>query len=137
LPGECSGPASGVQHAKMALHVFAEPPEQYEAWAEQQRKPAPEPAGAEEKRGRELFETRTCAMCHTIQGTKANGRRAPDLTHLAGRSMLAAGMVPNTRGHLAGWIIDPHSIKPGVNMPSHQFQPDELQALLAYLGTLK
>jgi cytochrome c oxidase subunit 2 len=84
-----------------------------------------------------VFEQGTCAMCHAIQGTPANARRAPDLTHLASRSTLAAGTVPNTRGHLAGWIIDPHSIKPGVNMPSNALAPDDLQALLAFLGSLK
>jgi cytochrome c oxidase subunit 2 len=134
--GQCAE-FCGAQHAKMAFLVFAKSPEEYEAWAEQQRKPAPEPTDAQQKRGRELFETGTCAMCHTIQGTKANARRAPDLTHLASRSTLAAGTVPNTRGHLAGWIVDPHSVKPGVNMPANPLSPDDLQALLAYLATLK
>ncbi|HKQ26986.1 MAG TPA: cytochrome c oxidase subunit II [Burkholderiales bacterium] len=134
--GQCAE-FCGAQHAKMAFQVFAEPAEQYEAWAAQQRKPAPEPADPAQKRGREVFEQGTCAMCHAIQGTQANARRAPDLTHLASRSTLAAGTVPNTRGHLAGWIIDPHSIKPGVNMPSNALAPDDLQALLAFLGSLK
>jgi cytochrome c oxidase subunit 2 len=134
--GQCAE-FCGAQHAKMAFQVFAHPPEEYEAWAEQQRKPAPEPVDAAQKRGRELFESGTCAMCHGIQGTKANGRRAPDLTHLAGRATLAAGTVPNTRGHLAGWILDPHSVKPGVNMPAHALSPEDLHSLLAYLGTLK
>ena len=134
--GQCAE-FCGAQHAKMAFQVFADPPEQYEAWAEQQRKPAAEPADAAQKRGREVFEQGTCAMCHAIQGSKANARHAPDLTHLASRATLAAGTVPNTRGHLAGWIIDPHSIKPGVNMPSNALAPDDLQALLAFLGSLK
>jgi cytochrome c oxidase subunit 2 len=134
--GQCAE-FCGAQHAKMAFQVFADPPEQYEAWAEQQRKPAAEPADAAQKRGREVFEQGTCGMCHAIQGSKANARHAPDLTHLASRATLAAGTVPNTLGHLAGWIIDPHSIKPGVNMPSNALAPDDLQALLAFLGSLK
>ena len=135
--GQCAE-FCGVQHAKMALLVFARQPDSYAAWERQQRRSAPEPASDDEKRGRELFVTGTCAMCHAIQGTDANGRRAPDLTHLASRETLAAGVLPNTRGHLAGWIIDPHSAKPGVNMPAHAtLSPSDLQALLAYLGTLK
>ena len=76
-------------------------------------------------------------MCHAIQGTSANAKKAPDLTHFASRETLAAGAVPNTIGHLAGWILDPHSIKPGVNMPANPLDPDDLHALLAYLGGLR
>ena len=133
--GQCAE-FCGVQHAKMALLVNAS--EEYEKWAEAQRSSAPEPRSDEEKRGRELFLNGTCAMCHAIRGTPANGRRAPDLTHFASRQTLAAGTVPNTRGYLAGWIIDPHSIKPGVNMPAHStLSPSDLHALLAYVGMLK
>jgi cytochrome c oxidase subunit 2 len=46
-------------------------------------------------------------------------------------------MFPNNRGHLAGWIADPQALKPGVNMPANSLPPDDLQALLAYLETLK
>ena len=134
--GQCAE-FCGLQHAKMAFVVVAEPPEEYEAWAAAQRKPAPEPKGADEQRGRELFVAGRCAMCHAIQGTPANGRRAPDLTHLMSRKTLAAGVLPNSVGHLAGWILDPQGIKPGVNMPANPMPPDELHALLAYLGTLK
>jgi cytochrome c oxidase subunit 2 len=76
-------------------------------------------------------------MCHTIGGTTAQGRFGPNLTHLASRSTIAAGMFPNNRGYLGGWIADPQSLKPGVNMPSNALEPDDLQALLAYLETLK
>ena len=38
---------------------------------------------------------------------------------------------------LAGWIIDPQSLKPGTRMPSNEMRPDELRALLAYLESLK
>jgi len=132
--GQCAE-FCGAQHAKMALVVVAD--ENYEKWAAAQRNPAPEPSDAQQKRGQELFVNGTCAMCHAIQGTAAQGRHAPDLTHLASRTTLAAGSVPNSVGHLAGWILDPHSIKPGVNMPPNPMAPDDLHALLAYLGTLK
>jgi cytochrome c oxidase subunit 2 len=140
IPGTYRGQCAefcGVQHAKMALLVFADPPEQFEAWAAAERKPALEPASDEQERGRELFVAGRCALCHAIQGTSANARKAPDLTHFASRETLGAGAVPNTIGHLAGWILDPHSIKPGVNMPANPLDADELQALLAYLGRLR
>jgi cytochrome c oxidase subunit II len=127
----------GFQHANMALLVTAESPEDYGHWLQAQLKPATEPSTPDQQRGKDVFLGSTCPMCHTVQGTNAQGRRAPDLTHLASRATLAAGSVPNTRGHLAGWIVDPHSIKPGVNMPSNTLAPQDLQALLAYLGNLK
>ena len=76
-------------------------------------------------------------MCHTITGTLAGGHTAPDLTHIASRSSLAAGSLPNSPGYLAGWISDPQHIKPGNRMPPTGLNADELQAVLAYLETLK
>jgi cytochrome c oxidase subunit 2 len=127
----------GFQHANMALLVTAESPEDYGHWLQAQLKPAAEPSTPDQQRGKDVFLGSTCPMCHAVQGTNAQGRRAPDLTHFASRATLAAGTVPNTRGYLAGWILDPHSIKPGVNMPSNTLAPQDLQALLAYLGNLR
>jgi cytochrome c oxidase subunit II len=50
---------------------------------------------------------------------------------------IAAGTLRNSRGNLAGWILDPQTIKPGAKMPANTLAPTELQALLAYLGRLK
>lgn len=49
----------------------------------------------------------------------------------------SAGTLPNTRGHLAGWILDPQRNKPGTRMPPNPLKPDELQALLTYLQGLR
>ena len=62
---------------------------------------------------------------------------APDLTHIASRSTIGAGSVPNTRGYLAGWIADPQHIKPGSRMPTLGLNDEQLQAVLAYLETLR
>ena len=50
---------------------------------------------------------------------------------------IGAGILPNTRGNLAGWIIDPQGIKPGNRMPPMYIEGDDLQALLAYLESLQ
>jgi cytochrome c oxidase subunit 2 len=134
--GQCAE-FCGLEHAMMALLVEAEPNANYEAWAARQRQPAPEPAGAMALRGRAVFLGKSCVMCHTIAGTAARAVLGPDLTHLASRRTIAAGMFPNNRGHLAGWIADPQALKPGVNMPANALAADDLQALLAYLETLK
>jgi cytochrome c oxidase subunit 2 len=61
----------------------------------------------------------------------------PDLTHLASRRTIAGGTLANTRGNLAGWISNPQAIKRGALMPPGRLSGEELQALLAYLETLK
>jgi cytochrome c oxidase subunit II len=45
--------------------------------------------------------------------------------------------LPNNRGNLAGWIVNSQSIKPGNKMPPNPLRSDDLNALLAYLETLK
>jgi cytochrome c oxidase subunit II len=139
-PGRFDGRCAefcGLQHAHMQLAVIAESPESFEAWRAAQRQPAAPPADDLTRRGQDLFVRGSCALCHTIRGTAAGARTGPDLTHLASRVTLAAGTMPNTVGHLAGWIIDPQHVKPGVTMPSMGLAPEELHPLLAYLGTLR
>ena len=134
--GQCAE-YCGLQHAKMALVVVADPPEQFEGWLMANRAPAPAPATPEQRRGKEIIERGPCAMCHNITGTLAGGRTAPDLTHIASRSTLAAGSAPNMREYLTRWITDPQAMKPGNRMPASGLREDELQAVLAYLETLK
>jgi cytochrome c oxidase subunit 2 len=138
-PGTFEGQCAefcGLQHAHMRLLVVAEPEEKFQAWVDSQRKPAEAPADPMARRGMEVFVTGPCALCHSIRGTEAAGQVAPDLTHLASRAKLAAGTLPNTPGHLGGWIINSQSVKPGNAMPAVSLSPEDLQALLAYLGGL-
>jgi cytochrome c oxidase subunit II len=134
--GQCAE-FCGLQHAMMGLLVIAEPPAQYEAWVQAQRAPAPEPQDPKAMRGKQLFQSISCAMCHAIQGTLANAQRGPDLTHVASRRTLAAGTLPNTPQELASWIGNPQVHKPGTNMPQTSVSQEDLEALVAYLGVLK
>jgi cytochrome c oxidase subunit II len=127
----------GYEHARMVLLVFADPPAQYEQWVEHARTPAPPPDSDATRRGQQVFLQSTCAMCHAISGTAANGKHAPDLTHIASRQTIAAGTLSNTPSVLAAWISDPQQFKPGVDMPPNGLPPDDLGSLVAYLGTLK
>jgi cytochrome c oxidase subunit 2 len=127
----------GHQHAKMALLIVADPPERFGGWLARQRDSARTPTDSLALRGQEVFLAGSCGMCHTIQGTPAGSRIGPNLTHLAGRRTIAAGTLPNTRGNLAGWIVDPQGIKPGARMPSNQLSPADLHALLVYLESLE
>jgi cytochrome c oxidase subunit 2 len=134
--GQCAE-YCGVQHAHMAFLVVAEPQADFDAWRERQLQAAPEPTGDLEKRGRDVFLSGPCVMCHKIRGTIAGGSVGPDLTHLAGRQTLAAGTIPNTQGYLAAWIEDPQHVKPGNRMPITQIAPPDMHPLLAYLETLE
>jgi len=127
----------GLQHAWMDYTVVAEAPADFEAWAAAQRKDAPEPADDRAKHGRDLFLSGSCMLCHTIQGTTGGGRNAPDLTHVASRPSLGAGVLANDAANLARWISNPQQFKPGVNMPAHPLPEADMQALVAYLETLK
>jgi cytochrome c oxidase subunit II len=134
--GQCAE-FCGHQHAHMAFYVIAESPEKFHAWLDQQRKPAPDPSNDVLAHGRDVFVKGTCVMCHTIRGTNAGSRVGPDLTHVGGRLSIAAGTLPNNPGALGGWIADPQSIKPGVRMPPNPLPSQDLQALVAYLQSLK
>lgn len=87
-------------------------------------------------RGQQVFLQGPCVTCHTVRGTVAFGRVGPDLTHLASRRTIASGILPNTRGHLAGWVLNPQNLKPGTQMPATLLQSGDLQDLLAFLETL-
>jgi cytochrome c oxidase subunit 2 len=134
--GQCAE-YCGLQHAKMGFLVIADTPADFATWLTRQRDTASTPTDSVTRRGQEVFLASSCVMCHAIAGTPAGSRVGPDLTHLASRRTIAAGTLPNTRGNLAGWILDPQAIKPGTKMPPNQFNPDDLQALLSYLEGLK
>jgi cytochrome c oxidase subunit 2 len=134
--GQCAE-FCGHQHAKMALYVSAVAPDSFAIWYEAQLKPAPPPADTLRRRGLGVFLSSGCVMCHSIAGTPAGAVVGPDLTHIGSRLTIAAGTLPNTRGHLAGWIVDPQRVKEGAQMPPNQLAPGDLHALLAYLESLK
>ena len=134
--GQCAE-FCGFQHTYMAFEVQAHPQAEYDFWRQKQlAAPAP-PTDPAAQRGMMLFQSTQCAMCHTVQGTLAQGKRAPDLTHLGSRRMIGAGALPNTPANLASWIADPQKHKPGSNMPANPMSGDDLAALVAYMGTLK
>lgn len=134
--GQCAE-FCGHQHAHMAFNVVAEPMEKFQAWVRQQRQAGAEPATDAQRRGRDVFMQSPCVTCHSIRGTEAGSHVGPELTHVASRLTLAAGTLPNARGHLAGWIANSQSIKPGNRMPPNALAPEDLQALLAYVRSLR
>ncbi|WP_437563193.1 cytochrome c oxidase subunit II [Sorangium sp. So ce542] len=130
----------GVQHALMAFELVAEPPGALAAWLRARRAPSAPPSDDHGRRGLEVYVAAGCAHCHAIQGVvppSATGSVGPDLTHVASRRTLAAATLPNNRGYLAGWVLNPQHHKPGSRMPPVTLAPDSLMALLDYLEGLR
>lgn len=133
----------GPQHANMQMLVRVQSENDFNTWMERQRAEAPEIAESETadvdsaRRGRQLFAQRGCSACHTIRGVTAIANLGPDLTHVASRDTLGAGIRVNNRGNLAGWIMNPQGIKRGARMPPSNLSGDELNDLLNYMETLR
>lgn len=139
-PGRWRGQCAeycGLQHAHMSFYMVGESQKEFDSWMNAQTQPSIPPTDPQTQHGQQVFLTHSCVMCHTIRGTPAGSRVGPDLTHLASRSTIAAGMLPNTIGNLGGWIMNPQSLKPGSRMPPNQLSGTDLQDLLAYLETLR
>lgn len=134
--GQCAE-FCGLQHANMAFQIVAQSREDFDNWYTGQLGAAPDPQTAQEMRGREVFLSHPCVMCHTIRGTTANATVGPDLTHVASRSTIAAGTLVNTADNLGHWIANAQNFKPGCRMPPNPMQPEELTDLVAYLETLR
>jgi cytochrome c oxidase subunit II len=150
--GQCAE-FCGVEHALMRFLVFAESPSQFESWARDQRsipsfavQPTPAagagaPTGAQSlvQQGGQLFANGACITCHTVRGTPANGKVGPDLTHFGGRTSLAGNTLekgPNGEG-IKRWLRNPQAVKPGNLMPNLNLSDSDIEALAAYLQSLK
>ncbi len=162
--GQCAE-FCGAQHAWMLLRVIAQPQAAFDAWQHGQSRAAPRPTGQAGAApppstgtgntiarlrqpatgstaslvagGAQLFQQLPCQSCHAIAGTRANADIGPDLTHLASRATLAAGRLDNTPANLKDWLRDPQEYKEGSHMPNLLLTSNQIDALTAYLESLK
>jgi cytochrome c oxidase subunit 2 len=132
--GQCAQ-YCGTQHAKMLLRVYVESRQDFDRWIREQRATANTEDPSLE--GRRIFERTACINCHTVSGTAANGRFGPDLTHLMSRETIAGGIAPNTAENLRGWIQRPDAFKPGSLMPPMGLTDQQVDAVTAYLVSLR
>ena len=132
--GQCAQ-YCGTQHAKMLLRVWVDRPADFAAWVSAQQQPAIQDDNV--IAGRRVFESTSCINCHAVNGTVADGRFGPDLTHLMSRSTIASGAAENTHANLRAWVQNPDAIKPGSLMPAMNLNAADLDALTAYLETLR
>jgi cytochrome c oxidase subunit II len=105
--------------------------------------------------GSKLVSGGICIACHTIRGVPTMlATVGPNLTHLATRTTIAAGLYPNDAQHLARWVKNAPAMKQGVIMPAlglGEYDPVNLKGpvktggftdqqiadIVAYLQTLK
>lgn len=128
----CGGP-----HALMGFTVIAHEPAQFARLMQMRmarEQATPVAAGG----GAQLFETAGCAACHRIAGTGANGLAGPDLTYVGTRRTLGAGILPNNRGAMMGWIGNSQAIKLNNRMPPYTvLSAEQLTELAIYLEAQK
>lgn len=81
----------------------------------------------EAQKGLAVYEEQGCAACHTIAGEGSPA--GPDLTKVARK---------RDANWLKEFVADPTTINPDSEMPPYDYlTPEELEALVAYLQTLK
>jgi cytochrome c oxidase subunit 2 len=127
----------GTQHANMQIKVFVQTQADFDKWVVEQKAPPALPTSAEAIEGRRVFYANSCINCHKVDGTVAEGVFGPDLTHLATRMTIGAGIASNTKENLVDWMTDPAHLKPGVLMPNMHLSKKEVDQVVAYLETLK
>jgi cytochrome c oxidase subunit 2 len=131
----------GLGHAYMRQRVIAHPPQQFQAWLQDQTGVPPPPTGLAAE-GEELFKSGqfpggpACASCHSADSTEITAPNAgPNLTHFASRRTFAAGVFENNEANLSAWLAGPADVKPGATMPDLGLTQEQIDALIAYLQT--
>ncbi|HEY5068925.1 MAG TPA: cytochrome c oxidase subunit II [Candidatus Acidoferrum sp.] len=139
-PGKYDGTCAeycGAEHSWMRFSVIAESSSSFDAWLRGQENPAAIPAIDSVQSGLKIFQTMTCVNCHSIRGVSIAANAAPDLTHLADRTILGAGVLSNTETNLFRWLKNPQATKSGCFMPNLKLTDAQAGALTSYLETLK
>lgn len=134
--GQCAEYCGGP-HALMGFVVVAHEPAAFRRLMAA-RQTAALPRAPDAGRGATLFGSAGCGACHRIAGTPFNGMAGPDLTFVGARRTLGAGILPNNRGTLMGWIGNAQAIKPGNRMPPYTVLPaEDIRDLAVYLEQQK
>jgi cytochrome c oxidase subunit II len=150
--GQCAE-FCGLQHGRMRFRVVVLDETDWAAWVAHHKAPAEEPTDPLARQGMDLFlngkfDGGQCIACHAIGGTDAAGVAAPNLTHFADPTHECfAGCNwdtyldgdPNRPNldDLKAWLRDPGAVKLGAKMPDYGLNEDQIDALAAYLFSLK
>ncbi len=135
-PGQCAE-FCGMSHALMQMELVAQDSAGFRDWVERQRTPADTPQSELARQGMQAFVDNACFSCHRIEGTMAQGDIGPDLTHVASRNRIAAGVLPNDSAAMARWLKDPQAVKPANLMQIRELDDETVRQLVAYLESLE
>ena len=128
----------GSSHALMTFYTIVTEQAEFDRWVEEQMRASARPSESTAARGAELFLAHGCGACHTVRGTPADGVVGPDLTHVASRLSIGAGILPTEQEAFYRWTAHTGEVKPDVLMPSFGMLPEEdLTAIAAYLTALR
>jgi cytochrome c oxidase subunit 2 len=148
-PGTYTGQCAefcGLQHGRMKVRVVALSQADWEAWVQNHKQPAVTPTDPMAKQGMDLFMGQlsggrgSCVACHAIGGTDATSPAAPNLTHFADpthQCFAGCDWETTDREALEAWLHDPNAVKLGSKMPNYRLSPEEIDALVAYLMSLR
>lgn len=146
-PGTYTGQCKefcGLSHAYMKFTVVAHTPADFASWVQQEQADAATPqSGSLAETGMKDFVNGPCTACHAVTGVQgsngqplvANG--GPNLTHFASRTCFAGCMLSTSEANLKKWLADPPAVKAGSWMPDYGLTQDQIDALTAYLLSLK
>ncbi|MBM3461520.1 MAG: cytochrome c oxidase subunit II [Armatimonadetes bacterium] len=126
----------GNAHAWMRLRVIAETPETFAAWTAAQARPPASQHTEQILKGGAIFQEQACVNCHRVAGMSDTANAAPDLTYVATRQTIGAGVMENSPENLARWLENPQAIKPQCNMPDFNLSEEEVAALVTFLWSL-
>lgn len=137
--GQCAE-FCGLSHANMRFQVNAMAADQFNQWMNSQVSASNASGGGGGEtdlvaQGKQIVET-VCSACHTVAGTSANGTVGPELSHFTTIPTIA-GVLENNKENLRKWLENPPAVKPGTAMPNLNLSQEQIDALVAYLYTLK
>lgn len=141
----------GLSHSLMRARVDVLSAEDFDAWVAAQQEPALVPAeGTPEWEGLQVYLNKGCTACHAVDFAdneagiedvvRPEGSfRGPDLTHFASRNVFAGAYLPSVDvpydEGLAQWLANPPAVKPGSFMPNLGLTGEEIDNLIAWLGS--
>ena len=127
----------GTGHADMLITLVVHPKDEYDTWIKSAVADANRLLDPATKAGRESFLSLPCVGCHTVQGTQANGKVGPELTHIASAPNILGVLSPVSEENLTKWILDPPAVKPGTTMPNYHLSQQQASDIAKWLMTLK
>lgn len=143
--GQCAE-FCGTSHANMRFKVVIDSPADYEKWLANQVGPALKAKGDPETdlvaKGEAAFTASGCNACHYLESDKVNdqgivGKIGPNLAHVGSRRHFAGAIAELNETNLTAWLRDPQKFKPGTRMVIGKLSEEDIEALVAYIQSLK